>query len=417
MKLRTNILYTLLFILILFAKGSAQDYPLEIDYYNFIHYDKNILEYEGNAKQYYDRFFEKTNKLVLQGDQLIHILHIGDSHIQADYFPGQMRNRIQTLNKDGISARGFLFPFRAAKTNNPPDFKVETTTQWERCRSVTKGYGCALGIAGINIKSSDSISTLTIKAAEGDYLPYSFNKIRIFHNLQEVYYDIEVLNYEGPVSRTYHYDQGLTEIEFKHELNRVDLRFTRLDSIKAPFVFHGISFESNDPGIVYSSVGVNGAETRSFNKCYLLQNQLKALNPDWMIISLGTNDAYMRNFNSANFYANYDTLISRIREVLPDAALLLTVPGDSYRSRRNPNYNTSKARDQIKLLAKKHHAAVWDFYEIMGGQNSINYWYAKGLANRDKLHFTKAGYKLQGDLLFNAFLKSYDSFNLNRMAN
>ena len=149
----------------------------------------------------------------------------------------------------------------------------------------------------------------------------------------------------------------------------------------------------------------------------MLQNQLKALNPDWMIISLGTNDAYMRNFISANFYANYDTLISRIREVLPDAALLLTVPGDSYRSRRYPNYNTSKARDQIKILAKKHHAAVWDFYEIMGGQNSINYWYAKGLANRDKLHFTKAGYKLQGDLLFNAFLKSYDSFNLNRMAN
>jgi lysophospholipase L1-like esterase len=406
-------------ILVLFTSLlNAQEYPLAIDHYSFINYEKNSFDYQGQAQKQYDAFFEKHNNLVLKGDQTIHILHIGDSHIQADYFSGQMRKRIQTLDKDGVSARGFLFPFKAAKTNNPPDYKVETTSNWERCRNVTKGYACELGISGINIHTNDSLANLSIfPSGKGDYLHYTFNRIRIYHNLGSVYYDISLANYDGNISRTYNYQEGYTELTSTDFLDRADFVFTRYDSVQTTFILHGISFESTDPGIIYSAVGVNGAETRSFNKCQLLEDQLSSLAPDWMIVSLGTNDAYMRGFKPDFFYANYDTLLSRIRKSIPDAALLLTVPGDSYRGRRYPNYNTVKAREIIYQLATKYNAAVWDFYTVMGGQNSINYWYRAGLANRDKLHLNKNGYILQGNLLFNAYIKSFDQYNLNRFAN
>ena len=61
-------------------------------------------------------------------------------------------------------------------------------------------------------------------------------------------------------------------------------------------------------------------------------------------------------------------------------------------------------------LAEKHNAAVWDFYEVMGGFNSIATWEKYRLAKRDKIHLTTIGYKLVGDLLFEAFLNAYKDF-------
>ena len=59
-------------------------------------------------------------------------------------------------------------------------------------------------------------------------------------------------------------------------------------------------------------------------------------------------------------------------------------------------------------LAKKHNAAVWDLFTIMGGLDSISQWNGFGLAQNDKIHFTREGYQLVGNLLFSAIVKSYE---------
>jgi hypothetical protein len=41
----------------------------------------------------------------------------------------------------------------------------------------------------------------------------------------------------------------------------------------------------------------------------------------------------------------------------------------------------------------------------MGGKNSVLNWLKYKLAATDKLHYTKAGYNLQAELLINALLK------------
>jgi len=40
----------------------------------------------------------------------------------------------------------------------------------------------------------------------------------------------------------------------------------------------------------------------------------------------------------------------------------------------------------------------------MGGAKSMAKWYTAKLAQKDRVHFTKAGYQLMGELFFNAFL-------------
>jgi lysophospholipase L1-like esterase len=134
------------------------------------------------------------------------------------------------------------------------------------------------------------------------------------------------------------------------------------------------------------------------------------MKPDWIIISLGTNDAYPLHFNKDEFIGNYIALLTKIREADPGVPVLLTVPGDSYRRHRYDNLNLLEAREAILEVAKKTDCAVWDFYSFMGGQKSIMQWYKAGLVARDKLHFNKQGYIIQADLLFGAFVDAWSSF-------
>jgi len=67
-------------------------------------------------------------------------------------------------------------------------------------------------------------------------------------------------------------------------------------------------------------------------------------------------------------------------------------------------------RDVIFEIARETDCAVWDFYTIMGGAKSIQQWYKRGLVAKDKLHFDKAGYIIQGDLLSDALIDAYSAF-------
>ena len=46
----------------------------------------------------------------------------------------------------------------------------------------------------------------------------------------------------------------------------------------------------------------------------------------------------------------------------------------------------------------------------MGGLNSISAWLDEGLAQRDRIHFTREGYDIKGKLFFNAFVNWFDQF-------
>ncbi|MBN1413773.1 MAG: hypothetical protein JW973_01630 [Bacteroidales bacterium] len=65
-------------------------------------------------------------------------------------------------------------------------------------------------------------------------------------------------------------------------------------------------------------------------------------------------------------------------------------------------------KDEITRLAGRFNCGIWDFYTKMGGLNSVSTWYSHGLMKHDKVHFTKEGYMLKDNLLFEAFIKSQE---------
>jgi len=376
-------------------------YPLFLESENTIHFYSDSSVFLN--------FMEKYQKLIINGTGKLNIVHFGGSHIQADIYSHVMRNHLQNFDYGMNGGRGFIFPFSNARTNNPANYKVSYTGQWESCRNVEARKSCNLGVSGITLLTHDTLATTTIIPNTDSQIYYDFNRVRIFHNQGKESFSIfpETRVPYTTIKDSLH---GITTFIFDEFLDTITFSFRCKDTLMRDFEWYGLTLENDDPGVVYHSFGVNGASFPSFLRCNLFVPQLQALKPDLAIVSIGTNDAYTRYFNPAEYAQNYRAFIENLQAANPDIAILLTVPNDSYLYRRYANRNTKLMEEVIIELAKEYGYGVWDFYALMGGFGSSRVWESAGLMQHDKIHFTREGYILKGNLFFQAFLDFYNNY-------
>ncbi len=136
------------------------------------------------------------------------------------------------------------------------------------------------------------------------------------------------------------------------------------------------------------------------------------IKPDLVILGIGINDAAGSGFDANTFELNYEKIIEKIHRASPKSAVIFITNNDSFRKHRRRyyvNYNATAVRERMFSLATRYNLTVWDFFSIMGGLGSMATWQQNGLSQKDRVHFTSSGYKLMGDLMFNAILKSYET--------
>ncbi len=382
-------------------------FDLSAQYYNFIQYHKNKI-YQP-AESALASFFQKINALeTTSGQDKVSIVHIGDSHIQADFFSGRVRRLLQGRFSDG--GRGFTFPYAAAHTNNPKDYVTEYTGDWQGKRSVSQKTFSRWGISGVNAITHDQEATITIRPNTEMGQNFRIKKIKIFYPVfdpRSFHVQIDT-DYENIIAK--HTDrEGFVEYTFDRPQASVTLRMSKVIAHQNQFIMQGISVENDASGVVYHAIGANGAEVPTFFRCKDFGKHLKALMPDLVVISLGANDAHSYRFQPEAYKKNFQALIQDIREASPQTSIMVTTPGDAYRGSQF-NKNPSKARDALYILAQEMNLAIWDFYDVMGGTRSIEKWRGNNLAQQDRLHLTIKGYNLQGNLFYNALTKAYDSY-------
>jgi len=393
---------------------QAQEDPYEIEHFPFIQYNQNKLTFCNDSSNYFE-LFEKLTRIGFQGEGKVSIVQIGDSHIQADYLSGNFRRHLQTFFLGSMGGRGFIFPYRVAKTNNPENYRVSSKGVWNSCRNVEKERSCELGLSGIAVTTTDSLARITISIDDPNLQGYDFDRLMVFHNFDPLAY-IPVISCDSCSYTVKEFpEKGYSLFEFSRNMSSVTLSLKKTSAKQDHFTLFGFNFDSNDPGIIYHTVGVNGAKVESYLRCTYFVQHLAALNPDWVIVSLGTNDAYTNVFDTVLFKSQVDSLVQRIKRAAPNCAVLLTTPGDHRIRRRYPNENTLVVSSILKEEAERYHLSYWDFNSVMGGFGSISAWYQMGLAHTDFLHYTKKGYEYQAQLLFNAFLKSYDEYLTNKI--
>lgn len=359
----------------------------------FIKFDMNKIDY-SSAPNLADRFTEAVN-LAQEQNQPLTILHIGDSHVQADVFTGETRRLLAAWLNDDNCARGITFPHAMVGSNNPDDFTATSQGQWQRVVNSPD-----VGIFGVSAlsKSTNNEFTLTLNNSSGSL----FNRVRIFFNSNEPLV-FPYLKGEGTLiersinSATYSLTNPskIITIGSNSQLNSGELWL------------HGIELDNNLSKLKYHSAGVNGATVATFLKSSRFAQQVGQLTPNFVIISLGTNDVYNPAFRRGVFKRNLKKLINTIKAASPNTIIILTTPGDHLINGTDKNNLLKTIERAIKDVAKTEHCGVWDFYNVMGGDGSINLWAEKGLCARDMLHLNRKGYRLQGALLFEAITKLY----------
>ncbi len=387
--------------------SEAQPVPWSTTDLDLIDRAANRIQQRGDSSGFAS-WNTKLDELVFKGQRRLNVVHIGGSHIQADIWSQEMRHRMQTVVPGVSAGRGLIFPFTVAKTNNPWWYKVESTGTWSSLRSVVRTDTSTIGLAGIMVGTTDTLSEMKVSFRTDLFPGHVFNRVKVLHRTDSSY-AVHAFDPDSTVmiERTVNVMGGYTEFHFNRYMDTLRLRFQRTDTAQRRFTLYGILLEGDDPGIVYHAVGANGASTASYLRCQRFVPDLALLEPDLVIFSVGVNDAHDSEFSAARFKRNYVDLIARVRKAAPDAAILLTTNSDSYFKRRIPNKKGATVREVMLELSAEENVAVWDLYSVMGGLGSIAQWQRKGLAQKDRIHFNRQGYILLGDLMFEALMTNY----------
>jgi lysophospholipase L1-like esterase len=147
----------------------------------------------------------------------------------------------------------------------------------------------------------------------------------------------------------------------------------------------------------------------TFNQSVSFWQQLTALQPDLFIVSLGTNEAQTNDFNETAFQKQVTLMLENLKKANPSASVLITTTADSFK-RGNPNRELWNINLSLFSYCTANNIPVWDMYRVTNGFGSAWNWWRKRMLNADGIHFTANAYKIQGQLLYNALAKGYNSY-------
>ena len=167
--------------------------------------------------------------------------------------------------------------------------------------------------------------------------------------------------------------------------------------------FYGFQFLKNvNKGVVFNTLGVNGATYGDFLKYSLQMEQLNSIQPDLVMISLGTNES-LSSITKEDFQKNISDLVSKFKEQNPNLPILLISPTDN----RLKSQKIKELVSWIEESAQLNKVAFFNLYEATGGSGYFKKALNKKEANTDGVHFLRPGYKFQAEKIWTAISENF----------
>lgn len=164
-------------------------------------------------------------------------------------------------------------------------------------------------------------------------------------------------------------------------------------------ILYGFQFLKKNAasGIVFNSVGVNGATYADFLKYPLQLEELKQVNPDVVMISLGTNES-LSTVTKEEFQKSAQDLIQAFRKDNPTLPILLISPTDN----KLKGDRIQEIVSWIKEISTQTNTAFLSMYNATGGRGYFVRSLSRKEANGDGVHFLKPGYTQQAEMIWKA---------------
>lgn len=338
------------------------------------------------------------------------IVHIGDSHIQAEGSTSRTRQLLH--ERYGSAGRGLIVPFRLAGTNQPLDYSISSYTDFATSRLLQRSWAVTPGFTGVALNPLDSVFdfTISVKPRLEPEADVAFRRVRMFiSGAMPLFVGAEDAD-ENPIGAYAEVENGSMTVVLERDVTEASLVFDSTGHCS----ICGFELLGNTAsgGIEYSAFGNNGATYGSYVNLGGVGEGVASMRPDLVIISLGANEAFSR-ISDYELESSIDRLVGDIRRNNPAAQILLTTPAECQRSvytgkkrrrRRSHvvNEKVAQVRETILRYGRENHIATYDWYDVAGGDGSSSEWISAGLMGRDCIHLTWTGYDLQGALTFDA---------------
>ncbi len=358
---------------------------------------------ELNYIQFYNKEVLRNFKNKWSGEGRVTIAIFGDSHVQPDIYPGEMRKQLQAVR--GKGGFGMTFPYSTAKTYSAIDYFSSHTGSWVFSKSIEFKPKLSLGVSGVTAKTLDANASIKIKFKSP--LPGDYRKLRIYCRQDKKSFDFKIRSGGKEVLvNVDSADGNPIEVVMEALDSAIELQLVKQWDHQSEFELYGISVESTvRGGLILHCLGIGGSRYGSLLEEKLLDGQLPTLEPDLIILDFGTNDFLYDNKLPYYLEDQIIMVIQKVRKAVPGASVLLTTAQDMTRRKINITAGSEFA-DLIRQVARAQQCSFYDWYWISGGPEKMVKWVESGLAQKDMIHLTMNGYILKGQLMAEALMRS-----------
>ena len=177
----------------------------------------------------------------------------------------------------------------------------------------------------------------------------------------------------------------------------------------------GADFRHGDSGILYDSLGLNGATTTVISRTFdpeAWAAELKQASPSLIVINYGTNESQFSGLVQT-LDKELRAAIGKTRAAAPGVPILIMSPMDRG-EHSGSDIRTNPAIPQIVAIQQKAaadtHCAFFNTYQAMGGDGTMARWYAANprLVTADLIHPTPQGAVIVAQLLVDNLYQGFD---------
>lgn len=363
-----------------------------------------------------DSFYEALRHVELRHpDAIVRILHYGDSPTTADLITADARSALQRLFGDAghgfyLIARPWAWYGHRGVDSDAEGWKIDPANQAE----IKDGL---YGLGGVSFRGREGAwSRIRLKDGGHTRVEISF--------LRQPRGGAFVVTSEGHVLGTVDTSGESVEPGFAAFPLSVESRKIEVKVTSGAVRLFGFYLEKPAPGLVYSSLGLNGAyvavPARMFNE-RLWTEELRHYRPDLVIVNYGTNESVYPAFVDQSMVKETKEVVRRIREAVPGVAVLIMSPMDRGQKGAGGEIVTVPVMARLVSLqegtAQELGCAFFNTFQAMGGSGTMAKWYhaEPRLVGGDFIHPMPAGARIVGNLLETALLDGYNRFKLRHM--
>ncbi|MGI4737176.1 MAG: hypothetical protein ACRYG7_18570 [Janthinobacterium lividum] len=368
-----------------------------------------------------DSFLAALHQAKADGSK-VRIAYFGDSMIEGDLITGDLRNSLQA--EFGGTGVGYV-PINSVTADFRATIHQTFSDDWQEYNLVTAKLPAEypLGLSGHVfvprvVGAADSTGGSTAGASWVDFRAGgAFARVRRFEQARLFYGpgagrdQVLVTTDNHAVPHALSGSQALAELVLRPGTPARQMRLAF--ATHAPRPVYGVSFES-DKGVVLDNFSFRGNSGMSLTRIPFQELAAFGKVQDYRLIILhyGVNVASSQ-VKSYRFYERAMTrVVDRMQRAFPQASILIIGMSDKS-SRLDGEFVTDPSVPLLlaaqRRTAQRNHAAFWNLFEAMGGENSMVSWVedTPPLANKDYTHVNFRGAHKIAGLLFDYLMGEY----------